>query len=259
MFTWGVINVCWVVVSVTGNDCIGCEAAWAADSSSFSSEDFSPTRLLQVNSSSLVTVSWFIVGRLLSDLSSALITVIGLVRPLSEEKISWLICSFSIVFRFKFNITVLIVSLIKSWIVSIRSWFAPVMGVSEVFCETESWISVVVSSLLEIWNSLIKRDLNLIKSVFTWDGSFVELISCSSWIWSCKYTSDPSVVNICSFSWDEVVWSAVFDTTSSIVSLIAVVGFVIVSEVVSKFKSVAVNVISSLLFWSVIVWISKID
>ncbi len=82
---------------------------------------------------------------------------------------------------------------------------------------------------------------------------FIELISCSPWIWSCGYTSDPWVVNMCSFSWDDEVWSVVFDTTSSTVSLTAVDGFVIVSEVVSKVDSVTVDVIFSLFFWSVVV------
>lgn len=83
---------------------------------------------------------------------------------------------------------------------------------------------------------------------------FIELISCSPWIWSCEYNSDPSVVDICSFSWVEEVWSVVFDTTSWSVSLTAVNGLVIVSWVVLKPDSVTVDVISSSLFcWIVVV------
>lgn len=161
LFTWDVIIGCWVVFSIIDGDCVWFEGRlvvlssvilsddWTMSSSNcftssydwfnFSSEDFSPTRLFQVISSSFVIVSWFIVDWLLSDLSSTLRTVIGLVRLLSEEKISWFIGSFSIIFWFKLNITLLIVSLIKFWIVSIRSLFA-----SSVLCETESWISSLV-------------------------------------------------------------------------------------------------------------------
>ncbi len=156
--------------------------------------------------------------------------------------------------------TLLIVSLIKLRIVSIRSWF-----VSSVLSGSESGISAsavcsgsesvvcIVFSWSEICNSLIKRDRNLVKSILTWDGIVVKLLSCSPWIWSCEYKSDLFVVNICSFSSNEEVWSAVFDTTSSTVSLTAIDGFVIVSGVVSTVDSVPSDMISSPLFWSIVV------
>jgi len=87
----------------------------------------------------------------------------------------------------------------------------------------------------------------LIALLLTWDD-IIAVVSIP-WIWSSRYESDPSNVNICSFSWDEEVWSIGFDTISSTVSLTTVVnGFVIVSSVVS-----AVVVISSCLFSSILV------
>lgn len=95
----------------------------------------------------------------------------------------------------------------------------------------------------------MKKDSNLIETILTWDGIVVvDFFSCSPWIWPSLSESIPSNVNICSFSWDEEVWSVVFDTTSWTASLTDVDGCVIVSSIVS----VAV-VTSSSLFWSILV------
>jgi len=164
---WIFVCFTWIVFSIIDTDCIWfgsiivvllsddwltssincfiCSNDWLK----FSSEDFPSTRLVQVISDMEILLSgitsWSKFDWLLSDLSSTVKTVTGLVRPLSEETISW----------FNWYITELIVSLIKSRTVLTRIVF--VSGtISSVLYEIDSWVFAIgsdsVFSLSEIFN-----------------------------------------------------------------------------------------------------------